>query len=101
MNTREPRAPDVSNEHCRDAPAAAKYDMYRHGDVVTKGEVVKHVDGAEKDDVGDPYDQRDCSGFEEERRVRGGEVGRPCHDCHEEELADGDEEAWTRRQYPG
>ena len=93
MDTRKSRAPDVSDQHCRDTAATAKDDVHRHRDVVPKSEVVQHVDGAEKDDIGYPYDERDCSGFEEERRMRGGEVGRPCHDCHEEELADGDEEA--------
>ena len=66
--------------------------MYRHRNVVSKSEVVKHVDSAEKDDVGHPYDQRYCSWFEKKRWMRSGKVRWPCQDRNKEELAEGDEE---------
>ena len=64
--------------------------MYWYRDIVTKSVVVKNIDSEKEDDIRQPCYQRYRTRLQEERRVRGGELGWPGEQSGDEELAEGD-----------
>lgn len=67
--------------------------MYRDRDVVTKGEVIQHVHSKEHEDIRKPSNQWNASRFEEEGRMRSGEMGGPSEGHRGKKLNKGYEES--------
>ena len=68
--------------------------MYRDGDVVAKGEVVKHIDSEEHQGTQNQSCQGESAALKEEWWTAEGEVSWPCDESCYNELDEGDEESF-------
>lgn len=71
--------------------------MNRNRYIVAEREVVQHVDDEEQCDAREPSYHGNSSGFEEEGRMGGREVGGPCEQGRYGKLNKGNEEAYIDR----
>ena len=85
--------PYEAYQHGTHAPSAAKDDVHRHGDMISKSIVIQRVHSEEEGYVGKPSDYWYCSRLEKERWMIGGKVLWPIEQRCYKELHEGDKDA--------